>query len=71
LALQVPSSGHLVGCPDSGVPNDRLLGNAHERAPLQEQKQYYEAGFVGGTTLMCNSSSCAWSTGLGAPSIKS
>jgi len=30
------SCGHLVGYPDSGVPNDRLLGNAHvSRAPLE------------------------------------
>src|SRR6266446_4777950 len=27
----------LVGYPDSGVPNDRLLGNAHMAAPLWKQ----------------------------------
>lgn len=44
------SSGHLVGQPDSGVPIECLLGNAHMPAALREQDQYYEAGFVGGTT---------------------
>src|ERR1700730_3732157 len=29
--------GLLVGYPDSGVPNDRLLGNAHMAAPLWKQ----------------------------------
>jgi len=71
LALQVPLTGHLVGCPDSEVPNDRLLGNAHIARSPSGASQCYEAGFFGGTTWMCSSSSCAGSTGLGAPSIRS
>ena len=65
MAFQVPSGvpreiedfvgfscGLLGGCPDSGVPNQRMLGKPHASAALQEQTQYYEAGFFGGTTWM-------------------
>ena len=56
MALQVPSSGHLVGYPDSEVPNAVWLGNAHIARSPSGAPQYY-VGFVGGTTRIWSSSS--------------
>src|SRR5579859_2295439 len=55
------------------TPGSRSIGCWATRtlpAAPRERHQCYE-GFAGGTTLMCSSSSSAWSTGLGAPSIRS